>query len=153
MLHFETTKFQYAFLCARICRKFFVKIFNGTKRSKTLQNFSRLQNFARLCKSFKVFSLQDFAKVLQNFARLCKSFKVLQHLQTIAKLCKELQSFAKSLQQLAKVCKFLQQFAQICTSLQQFAQVCNTLHKSCKTIANLVQKDNICYTPGGMGYE
>ena len=136
---FETKNFQYAFLCAQICRKFFVKIFNGTKRSKTLQNFSRLQSFARFCKSFKFFSLQDFAKVLQN---VCKSFKVLQHLQTIAKLCKDLQSFAKRLQQLAKVCKFLQQFAQICTSLQQFAQVCNTLHKSCKTTANLVQKDN-----------
>ena len=109
------------------------KTFQGCK---VLQDVAKASNFS-VCKT-----LQKFCKTLQNFARLCKSFKVLQHLQTIAKLCKELQSFAKSLQQLAKVCKFLQQFAQICTSLQQFAQVCNTLHKSCKTTANLLQKDN-----------
>ena len=109
---FETKNFQYAFLCAQICRKFFVKIFNGTKRSKTLQNFSRLQSFARFCKSFKFFSLQDFAKV----SKFCN-------------ICKLSQNYAKSCKVLQKVCNSLRKFASFCNSLHKFARVCNSLHK------------------------
>ena len=119
MLHFETKNFQYAFLCARICRKFFVKVFNGTKRSKTLQNFSRLQSFARFCKSFKFFSLQDFAKVLQSFAKVSK----------FCNICKLSQNYAKSCKVLQKVCNSLRKFASFCNSLHKFARVCNSLHK------------------------
>ena len=123
---------QYAFLCARICRKFFVKIFNGTKRSKTLQNFSRLQNFARLCKSFKVFSLQDFAK-------LCKTLQKFQSFATFANYRKIMQRVAKFCKTFATTCESLQVFATVCTNLHEFATVCTSLQNFAFALQNHCQ--------------